>query len=41
MGVNPVHTIPLAQALEKGPNLALALEFAHGMVLIVKVCTTN
>lgn len=28
MGVNLVHSVPLAQALEKWPNLAFALEFA-------------
>lgn len=32
-GVNPVHPVPLAQALEKWPNLAFALEFG---VLAVK-----
>lgn len=36
VGVNPVHPVPLVQALEKWPNLAFALEFACATVLIAK-----
>ena len=39
IGINPVHPVPLAQALEKWPNLAFALEFACTTVLIAKACT--